>query len=83
LIWNTAHLRRLPHDYEAFYNQHRPHRALGQAASLAAPAGEGHRSEDLPHPPTTCRVLIGGRGNYDVWFGARVDPVTVSTTTGG
>jgi hypothetical protein len=34
LIWNTAHLRRLLREYEAFYNQHRPHQALGQAAPL-------------------------------------------------
>jgi putative transposase len=34
LIWNIPHLLRLPHDYEAFYNEHRPHRALGQAAPL-------------------------------------------------
>jgi transposase InsO family protein len=34
LIWNIPHLLRLLHDYEAFYNEHRPHRALGQAAPL-------------------------------------------------
>jgi transposase InsO family protein len=34
LIWNVPHLCRLPHDDEAFYHEHRPHRALGQAAPL-------------------------------------------------
>ena len=34
LIWNIRHLGRLLHEYEIFYNQHRPHRALGQAAPL-------------------------------------------------
>ena len=34
LIWNIPHLRRLLREYEIFYNQHRPHRALGQAAPL-------------------------------------------------
>jgi len=34
LIWNIPHLRRLLNDYEAFYNEHRPHSALGQAAPL-------------------------------------------------
>jgi transposase InsO family protein len=34
LIWNTPHLLRLLREYEAFYNEHRPHRALGQAAPL-------------------------------------------------
>jgi len=36
LICNTPHLLRLLRDYEAFYNQHRPHRALSQAAPLRA-----------------------------------------------
>ena len=34
LIWNIPHLIRLLREYEAFYNDHRPHRALGQAAPL-------------------------------------------------
>jgi transposase InsO family protein len=34
LIWNIPHLRRLLREYETFYNEHRPHRALGQAAPL-------------------------------------------------
>jgi putative transposase len=34
LVWNIPHLLRLLRDYEAFYNEHRPHRALGQAAPL-------------------------------------------------
>ena len=34
LIWNDSHLMRLLREYEAFYNDHRPHRALGRAAPL-------------------------------------------------
>lgn len=34
LIWNIPHLMRLLREYEAFYNNHRPHRALGQAAPM-------------------------------------------------
>ena len=34
LIWNIPHLRQLLREYESFYNEHRPHRALGQAAPL-------------------------------------------------
>ena len=34
LIWNVAHLRCLLYEYETFYNSHRPHRALDQAAPL-------------------------------------------------
>jgi hypothetical protein len=34
LIWNVSHLMRPLRACEAFYNDHRPHRALGQAAPL-------------------------------------------------
>ncbi|WUH89846.1 integrase core domain-containing protein [Streptomyces sp. NBC_00433] len=40
LIWNQSHLRHTLREYEIFYNGHRPHRALGQAAPL----------RPLPHP---------------------------------
>ena len=39
LIWNIPHLLQLLHDYEAFHNEHRPHRALGQAAPLRPLSG--------------------------------------------
>ncbi|WP_194922522.1 integrase core domain-containing protein [Catenulispora pinisilvae] len=32
LVWNLAHLRRVLTEYESFYNEHRPHCVLGQAA---------------------------------------------------
>jgi putative transposase len=34
LVWNLAHLRTVLAEYESFYNEHRPHRALDQAAPL-------------------------------------------------
>ncbi|GAA1122678.1 integrase core domain-containing protein [Streptomyces javensis] len=34
LIWNQRHLLHALRDFESFYNRHRPHRALGQAAPL-------------------------------------------------
>ena len=34
LIWNQRHLMVVLREYEDFYNSHRPHRALGQAAPL-------------------------------------------------
>lgn len=34
LVWHLSHLRRVLAEYEIFYNEHRPHRALGQAAPL-------------------------------------------------
>ena len=34
LIWNLRHLMMVLREYEDFYNSHRPHRALDQAAPL-------------------------------------------------
>jgi putative transposase len=34
LIWNQRHLMMVLREYEDFYNSHRPHRSLGQAAPL-------------------------------------------------
>ena len=34
LIWNQRHLTAVLREYEDFYNSHRPHRALNQAAPL-------------------------------------------------
>jgi putative transposase len=34
LIWNQRHLMRILREYETFYNTHRPHRGLSQAAPL-------------------------------------------------
>jgi putative transposase len=35
LIWNHAHLLQALHEFAAFYNDHRPHRALHSAAPLS------------------------------------------------
>nr|WP_282190385.1 integrase core domain-containing protein [Streptomyces sp. RLB1-33] len=36
LIWNETHLRHAPHEYEQYYNAHRAHQAMRQAAPLRA-----------------------------------------------
>jgi putative transposase len=36
LVWNEAHLRRALREYERYYNSHRAHQAMGQAAPLRA-----------------------------------------------
>ena len=36
LIWNRRHLLKVLREYEAHHNEHRPHRALNQAAPLKA-----------------------------------------------
>lgn len=33
-IWNHSHLLYVLREFETFYNEHRPHRTLGQAAPL-------------------------------------------------
>ena len=49
LIMGRRHLETALSDYATHYNQHRPHRALGQAAPLGAVTE--------PVPPTSVRVL--------------------------
>jgi transposase InsO family protein len=57
LVWNLAHLRCVLAEYESFYNEHRPHRALGQAAPLR-PLPDN--VVDLDHFRVTRRDRIGG-----------------------
>ncbi len=50
LLWNERHLRHALGEYERFYNEHRAHQALGQAAPLRAvpiPITEPARILDL------------------------------------
>jgi putative transposase len=43
VVWNQRHLMTVLHEYEDFYNTHRPHRALCQAAPLRTlPDGVTH-----------------------------------------
>ncbi|MBB5156809.1 integrase core domain-containing protein [Saccharopolyspora phatthalungensis] len=37
LIWNERHLLHVLREFESFYNEHRPHRTLGQAARVRYP----------------------------------------------
>ena len=58
LIWNQRHLMTVLHEYEDFYNTHRPHRTLNQAAPLR-PLPDGVTDLDLwvptmPSPHATC-----------------------------
>lgn len=57
LVWNLAHLRLVLAEYESFYNEHRPHRALGQAAPLR-PLPDN--VVDLDHFRVTRHDRIGG-----------------------
>ena len=57
LVWNLPHLRRVLAEYEFFYNEHRPHRTLGQAAPLK-PLPDN--VVDLDHFRIIRRDRIGG-----------------------
>jgi transposase len=57
LIWNLRHLMMVLREYENFYNSHRPHRALDQAAPLRAlPDG----ITDLDHFRVRRHDRVGG-----------------------
>ncbi|MFI7114799.1 integrase core domain-containing protein [Nonomuraea sp. NPDC050227] len=50
LVWNERHLRHTLREYEHFYNQHRAHQALNQAAPLRTvpdPITDPERIDDL------------------------------------
>ena len=57
LVWNQRHLMTVLREYEDFYNTHRPHRALSQAAPLR-PLPDG--ITDLDHFRVQRRDRTGG-----------------------
>ena len=57
LVWNQRHLMIVLHEYEDFYNTHRPHRTLSQAAPLR-PLPDG--VIDLDHFRVRRRDRAGG-----------------------
>jgi len=57
LIWNLRHLMMMLREYEDFYNSHRPHRALDQAAPLR-PLPD--RITDLDHFRVRRHDRVGG-----------------------
>jgi hypothetical protein len=66
LVWNQRHLVTVLREYEDFYNYHRPHRTLSQAAP---PAARWHRQPGLfprsaAPPSRRCdsRISPGGIG---------------------
>ncbi|MEV4887930.1 hypothetical protein AB0K48_00875 [Nonomuraea sp. NPDC055795] len=53
LTWNEHHLRHAPREYERFYNQHRAHQALAQAAPLRTVPDPDHGSRANHRPECT------------------------------
>jgi putative transposase len=61
LIWNQRHLMTVLREHEDFYNTHRPHRALNQAAPLR-PLPDGVTGLD---PLWVQRPHRAGGGNHE------------------
>ncbi|MFC5204095.1 integrase core domain-containing protein [Streptomyces kaempferi] len=59
LIWNQTQLLHALHEYETFFNQHRPHRTLAAAAPLR-PLPEPLESDRLVHLDVRRRDRLGG-----------------------
>ena len=57
IIWNERQLRVLLGDYVAHYNEHRPHRSLGQRAPAGEDIAAMGPAEPIPRH-TTCGGLI-------------------------
>ena len=57
LIWNQRHLMTILREYEDFYNAHRPHRTLNQAAPLRPLPGS---VTDMDHFRLRRRARAGG-----------------------
>jgi putative transposase len=57
LVWNQRHLMTVLREYEDFYNTHRPHRTLRQAAPLRLLP---HGVTDLDHFGVQRRDRVGG-----------------------
>ncbi|GAA1908420.1 hypothetical protein GCM10009753_44570 [Streptantibioticus ferralitis] len=55
LVWNQRHLPNALREFESFYNEHRPHRTLKQAAPLRPPTRTDQRAtaHQAPEDPTT------------------------------
>ncbi|MFK4268798.1 integrase core domain-containing protein [Streptomyces milbemycinicus] len=60
LIWNQSHLLHALREYEAFYNEHRPHRALEQAAPCRPLPAPLTQQAQLAHLKIDRRDLLGG-----------------------
>jgi hypothetical protein len=60
LIWNERHLRHALRQYEQFYNAHRAHQTMMQAAPLRAVPGPITEMERMAHLDTRRRDRLGG-----------------------
>lgn len=59
-IWNQRHLLHTLSEFESFYNGHRPHPALGQAAPLRPLSKPSTEPGQTRHPEIHRRDRLGG-----------------------
>ena len=79
-MWNQRHLMIVLREYEDFYNAHRPHRALTQAA-LLRPLPDG--ITDLDQFRVQRRDRAGGVSTNIAWSRKFSAPTTGRTSRGG
>ena len=60
LIWNQHHLLHALREFESFYNRHRPHRSLDQAAPLRELPDPISVPPQIRHPEVHRRDRLGG-----------------------
>jgi transposase InsO family protein len=60
LIWNQSHLLHALREFETFYNEHRPHRALEHAAPLRPLPEPISASGHISHQEVRRRDRLGG-----------------------
>jgi transposase InsO family protein len=60
LIWNQRHLLHVLREFEHFYNQHRPHRTLADAAPLCQLPRPITGPERIAHLDVRRRDRLGG-----------------------
>jgi putative transposase len=59
-LWNQAHLLHALHEYEQFYNTHRPHRGLSNARPLRPLPHPSTRLDTITHLDIRRRDRLGG-----------------------
>ncbi|CAG7614082.1 transposase [Streptomyces bryophytorum] len=60
LIWNQSHLLHALREFESFYNEHRPHRTLKQAAPLRPLPEPSSVPRQIRHQEVRRRDRLGG-----------------------
>jgi len=60
LIWNQKHLIHALREFETFYNEHRPHRTLDQAAPLRPLPHSINEPQKINHLKVRRRDRLGG-----------------------